>query len=312
MKRSFSPLLWLCLGTAVFLCALAALDPAGVYASYRGKLSGDTPRIAALFTAAKDGVFPWTQRDASENPSVPVFRPDTPAPAEPSDPEPAQPAPVEPEPAEPGPAEPFPADPAPEDPEFITVDLSYFDDAVFIGDSHIEGFYEYAGVPNATYYWRRGLMVWDALEKPFIPEGSRKLTIPQALEEHPFGKIYLMLGINEIGDDNTEAWAEQYALVVDRLRELQPDALIYLNAIFHTTQETSETTIYNNDVINDRNAAIAKLADGKQVFFIDANVVFDNEDGVLPDEFTGDGVHVMAPYYALWRDYLLQFGKEGH
>ena len=155
-------------------------------------------------------------------------------------------------------------------------------------------------------------MVWDVLTKEFIPEGNKKLTIREELEKHSFGKIYLMLGINDIGDENTEAWAAQYRSVVDELRALQPDALIYINAIFHTTQETSETTIYNNERINARNAAISAFDDGEHVFFIDSNPLFDNEDGVMPDEYTGDGVHLMAPYYILWRDHLLEYGREGY
>jgi len=297
MKRSVSPLLWLCSGAALLLGALALLDPAGVYAGYRASLPPDMPAVAAVFTAARDGVWPWSE------PAVPAFVPAPPDPqpvsAPPSDP---PPAPPEPAPAPP-PVDPVPApEPAPRG--FTAVDETYFDDAVFIGDSHIEGFDEYAKLPNATYWWRRGLTVWTALDKAFIPGPDGSLTIPEALALRPFGKVYLMLGINEIGDGTTDSFAAQYAAVVDAIRAAAPDAIVYVNAIFHTTREKSETSFFKNEVIDARNAAISRLADGEHVFFIDSNPVYDDADGTLRPDYTGDGVHVYAAYYTLWRDDL--------
>ena len=44
------------------------------------------------------------------------------------------------------------------------------------------------------------------------------------------------------------------------------------------------------------------------VFYLDLNPVFDDESGALRADYSGDGVHVRAPYYTQWRDYLFQFG----
>ena len=60
--------------------------------------------------------------------------------------------------------------------------------------------------------------------------------------------------------------------------------------------------------INARNAELQKLADGVNVFFIDCNPIFDDAGGALRADYSGDGVHVKAAYYPLWRDYLFRFG----
>ena len=331
MKRPFSPLVWLCTAGALALGALTLYDPSGVYAGYIDALDRNTPIIAAVFTAAQDGVYPWTPRgEADASPRGPAYRPltetvtdeemhssvgnDEPfpesAPARSDDPVSAAP-PVEA--AAPAPDSGSGADaknvgtdaPPQSFSGFVTVDESWFNDALFIGDSHIEGFCDYGGVPNATYYFKRGLDIWSVLNKSFV---GGKQTIPQALSQRQFGKIYIMLGINEIGCGTTESYAAQYADVVACLRELQPNAVIYIQAIFHTSQKKSDTTIYNNDTINARNAAISALADGQHVFFVDCNAVFDDENGALTSSYSGDGVHVKAPYYTMWRDYLLRFG----
>ncbi len=314
MKRS-SPLVWLCAAAAAVLSAVSLWNPGGVYTDYIASLERGTPTIAAVFAAAQDGVYPWTPFTASEPvPQSPVYRPlnesvtdeEMRASIGESEPfaAPETPAPVPADFAAPE----EPAEEAAEEPadEFVTVDESWFDDALFIGDSHTEGLCDYGILPNATYYYKRGVDVWSIMKKNVV---GGKMTIPEALAQNRFGKIYIMLGINEIACGTTESFAGQYAAVVAQIRELQPDALIYIQAIFHTSQRKSDNSVFKNEVINERNEAISHIADGEHVFFIDCNAVFDDENGALTSSYTGDGVHVMAPYYPLWRDYLLQFGR---
>lgn len=281
-------LLPLCLVSAILLNVYAAVDPTGVYRRYLEKLAPMTPPVAAMATALADGVYPWSTQQA--NGPAPQPTP-TPQPQPESTPEP-EPAPV-PEP------EPEP------DSRFTQVDASYFDDAVFIGDSHTDGFMDYAGLPNAHYLCHTGLTVWSAAEDAAFPGGQ---TLAQALSGKHYGKIYMMLGINELGTGSAESWAAQYKVLLEQVRSLQPDAIVFLQAIFHTTQEKSDSTFYTNSTINARNAELQKLADGVNVFFIDCNPIFDDAGGALRADYSGDGVHVKAAYYPLWRDYLFRFG----
>ena len=96
--------------------------------------------------------------------------------------------------------------------------------------------------------------------------------------------------------------------MLDTLRQAQPDAIIFIQSMFHATQEKSESSYFKNDVINARNAAIAQLADNEMIFYLSVNTVFDDETGALRSDYSGDGIHVRAPYYVEWRDYLYQFG----
>ena len=275
-------LLPLCLLTAVVLNVYALVDPTGVYQAYRKKLEPMTPPVAAMALAAADGVYPWSR--------VPDDTP-TPAPEPTPDPEPEPDPKPTPKP-EPGAG-------------FTQVDESYFDDAVFIGDSFTDGFRSYAGLPNAHYLCHNGLTVWSAVEKADFPGGE---TLAQALSGKRYGKVYILLGINELGTGSATSWAKQYKVLVDEVRRLQPDAIIFLQAIFHTTKEKSDSTYFKNSVIDSRNGELKKLADGENIFFIDSNPVFDNGSGALRADYSGDGVHVKAAYYSLWRDYLYHFG----
>ena len=313
LKCPISPLVWLCAASALALTALSALNPGGIYSEYRAALGSGVPGIAAVFTAAQDGVYPWSAAMRPNGAQVDFI----PLSGTVTDAEVAASVGDSPIAGFSAPDDfiplPSPVEDAPEEETaryaegFVTVDASWFDDALFIGDSHIEGLCDYADLHNATYYFKRGLDIWSVLDKGFVSEDN--LTIPEALAEQQFGKIYIMLGINEIATGTTESYAAQYGHVVDELRQLQPDALIFIQAIFHTSQKKSESSVFKNEAINDRNAAISQLADGEHVFFIDNNPVFDDENGALNAEYSGDGVHVKAPYYNMWRDNLFRYGK---
>lgn len=281
------PLLELCAAGVLLLNVLGATD--ANYADYRRE--GRLP-LAAVFAAAQEGVYPW---------SVLTTLPDTPLAEAPVVPE----APVVSPPVEdPG----ISAHPDEPTSPFVTVDASYFDDALFLGDSHTDGLYCYGGLRNATYYTRNGLILREVFTKSYAQLDGKKVTLEEALAAQSFGKLYIMIGINQVDYDTVDNFALQYAEMLDRLRRLQPDATIYLQSILHTTQQTSDTTGFCNDEINAFNAAIAALADNERVFYLDINPVFDDETGALRTEWSGDGVHVRAAYYPLWRDLLYQYG----
>ncbi len=134
---------------------------------------------------------------------------------------------------------------------------------------------------------------------------TEKVTIEEALSRQQFGKIYIMLGLNELGSGTPETFAENYGNVVNRIRELQPDAQIYIQGIMHVTAaKSSKDKLFKNETINERNAAIAELADNQHVFYINMNEATDDEEGALTQDLSFDNIHLKAKSYALWYDYL--------
>lgn len=193
--------------------------------------------------------------------------------------------------------------------EYVTVDETWFDDALFIGDSRTVGMSEYGSLPNATFYASTGLTVYKLFTAEIVPvEGGRqKITIEEALQERQFAKIYLMIGINEMGTGTVETFMEKYTEVVAKLQELQPDAVIYLQAIMRVSCERSAKGDYiNNEGIDLRNEEIAKLADNEKIFYLDVNSVICDEEGGLEKSYTFDGVHLMAKYVSIWKQFLME------
>lgn len=196
---------------------------------------------------------------------------------------------------------------------FAQVSEDYFADALFIGDSRTVGLQEYGGFPDSTtFYARTSLTIYDLFDEPekFIrlPDGT-KATLEEALGSRQFGKIYLMLGINELGRGSTESFFRVYADAVNRIRQLQPDALIFIQGIMRVGGEKSSTdAVFNNANINERNQAISRMADGRNIFYLEVNDAVCDDKGDLISDYTFDQIHLKAKYYQLWKDYLFAHG----
>ncbi len=192
--------------------------------------------------------------------------------------------------------------------KYMTVEDDYFADAVFIGDSRTVGMFEYGGLEEiSTFYASTGLTVYKIFDSEIVsvPDERKKISVEEALEQNSFAKIYLMIGINEMGTGTVESFLEKYQEVVNHLRELQPDAVIYLQAIMKVTAERSAQGDYiTNEGIAARNEGIAGIADNEKIFFLDVNpLVCDETGGMVPD-YTFDGVHLKAKYIQIWKDFL--------
>ena len=199
--------------------------------------------------------------------------------------------------------------PVPESPK---TDSTWFDDAVFIGDSRTQGLLEYGGVEDhADFYCKTSLTVYNLFEKPkaFIQDGNEKITLEEALTRHSYKKIYLMIGINEMGTGTQESFFEAYARAVYKIRELQPDAIIFLQGIMRVAEgKNASDPIFNNTNINIRNVMIETLANDRDIFYLDVNEAVCDENGNLHADWTFDQIHLKAKYYQVWKEYLLQHG----
>lgn len=288
-----------------------------VYAGYADKYeSGDIPLLALALKGATDEVFPWS--NASQEALLPQdMQPDEPDAStqqEESVTDTETPG-DQPEPEE---AAYISGDDVSEDSisgdsedityEFTEVDDDYFTDALFIGDSRTVGLSEYCEPldTRATFYAKISLTIFDVFKKEFIKTDEGKIGLEEALTQNQYGKIYIMLGLNEIGTGDSEYFKNAYAEVIDKIRELQPDAIIYIQGIMHVTAHKSDVDKnFNNEKINVRNAAISELADNKTVFYIDMNEAVDDEDGNLEEGLSFDDIHLKASSYERWYEFLL-------
>ena len=192
-------------------------------------------------------------------------------------------------------------------PESEAVDASWYDDAVFLGDSRLDGFRLYAGPSGATYFTEAGAKALSIQEKNTerLADGS-KVPMLKALEGKTFSKVYLNLGMNNLGDyDLQKEFVEAYADDIDRIRAIQPDCDIYLMTLFPVTAEQEAKGSYvNNKAIDDLNSCIRYLAAQKGTYLLEVDGLLRDGDGNLPSEDSFDGIHLTPDACKLWRSYL--------
>ncbi len=187
---------------------------------------------------------------------------------------------------------------------FTTVDESYFADALFIGDSRTDGLALYCPVGDSKHYSAACMTIFDIMDSTESFYGYYGLR--NLLQGIQFGKIYFMLGINECGYPN-ESFMRAYRNAVEEIRRYQPNAIIYLQSILYVTQNhAKELPIFESDIIKEKNDLIKELANGEDIIYLEVNDALNDGTDHLPSEYTGDGVHLKASYYHLWKDYLTE------
>ena len=191
-------------------------------------------------------------------------------------------------------------------PEAEAKDKSWFKDAAFVGDSRMEGIMNYADFEYASNFSHVGLNVADVFTKPYIETESGTVTVADALHNDlKYGKVYVMLGINELGWYNLDKFIEYYGNIVDLLRETHPEAQIYIISILPVgAKATASQEMLNNDRVQMFNERIQGMCSEKQVYFVNGFEAL-AVNGSLPDDASPDGVHMQPSYCHKLTDYLL-------
>ena len=193
-------------------------------------------------------------------------------------------------------------------PEREAVDNSYFEDAAFIGDSRTDGFLIYSGIGCGENLTSNGLSIFKLAEKKVITIDGTAYTLLEALELGEYGKVYLSLGVNELGYYNDEGFYQAYCDAIDAIRACQPDAVIYIQGLIPLNESvvaaSGGPSYLTNEHLRVYNGLMQKAAEEKQVVFLDLYSEFANENGELPEEASKDGVHLKSDYCKQWLEYL--------
>lgn len=193
--------------------------------------------------------------------------------------------------------------------ESEAVDDAWFADAVMIGDSRTDGMRLYSGMRGVDFLCYKGLSVFEVMsDKEVIQTADGKKGVLQALGEKQYTKVYISLGVNELGYNYDQGYSDTYNAMVDKVRELQPDADIYLQLLIPVnTQKCAESKqpyYVTNKQIGVYNDIIRTIAVEKQVYLLDVGEIFVDENGEMFYEASFDGVHFHKEGYAKWYEYL--------
>ena len=182
---------------------------------------------------------------------------------------------------------------------------------VFLGDSITQG---WEGKGKAT--WEKFYAKRNAAN--FGIGGDRTEHVLWRLDNGNFDGlkpklIVLMIGTNNTGHvgraqkelngaiyaSSAEQTAEGVKAIVGKLQAKAPEAKILLLGIFPRGEKPTDAMRQQNEATN---VIIAKLADSKQVHFMDIGKTFLQQDGTLTREVMPDLLHLSEKGYDMWAE----------
>jgi lysophospholipase L1-like esterase len=192
-----------------------------------------------------------------------------------------------------------------------TVELSYFDQVVFLGDSITQGMEIYdTGLPNATYCAYKGVGPNAVVAGSTCTrvDGTEEVPLEALAAANPKA-VYILLGTNVLTrDTELTSFLAYYSLMLDQIKELLPDANIYVQSITPVRPEVREDEnhdgMYTERFVRANNE-LAALALEKGCYFLDLWSFLADENGDLLEEYAQpDGYHIKPEGYTLWVEYL--------
>lgn len=185
-----------------------------------------------------------------------------------------------------------------------SVDDSYFTDAVFIGDSRMEGFRNASGITQGDFLTSVGMSLSE-IGSAKVNSSEGTITVYQGLSGKQYNKIYLMLGANDLGFYPWEEFLNTATSVLEQIHKLQSGAVIYICSVIYVEEDKVATSYVNNENVQKVNGYLLEACDQlPYCYYLNLNELFSNGWHSLISGASADGVHLNAPYLQQMLDYL--------
>lgn len=214
--------------------------------------------------------------------------------------------------------------------EYTQVDDSYFNDAVFIGDSISYGFELYVTEKRAngetvlgeakfltSGSLSYGNSLWDVSDESVHPTyNGEKMKLEDAIAQIKPGKIFILLGTNDVALYGVEQTIANADTEISRMLEASPGAEIFIMSTTpkYSPAESDVDGALNNADIDALNVAMRQFAVEKGYNFMNIAPLFKDETGGLAADYCSDkegmGIHFTSAAYDIWLNFLYSYGKQ--
>ena len=214
--------------------------------------------------------------------------------------------------------------------EYTQVDDSYFNDAVFIGDSISYGFELYVTEKHANgetvlgeaQFLTSGSLsygnsLWDVSNESVHPTyNGEKMKLEDAIAQIKPGKIFILLGTNDVALYGVEQTVANADTEISRMLEASPGAEIFIMSTTpkYSPAESDVDGALNNADIDALNVAMRQFAVEKGYNFMNIAPLFKDETGGLAADYCSDkegmGIHFTSAAYDIWLNFLYSYGKQ--
>ena len=190
------------------------------------------------------------------------------------------------------------------------VDLSFFDTAVFLGDSITQGMQIYdTGLPNAQVRGYRSSGPQIIVNNATVHDYARNVdeaALDAVVAAQP-DFLYVLFGTNAlVTQGNEDSFIAYYDKMIEILQQNLPGVAIYIQAIPGVQEDVVQTRPgLDNARIQTVNNMLANIALTRGCYFVNIQEALAYPAGDQIDEYeAADGIHFNPEGYGVWADYL--------
>lgn len=204
---------------------------------------------------------------------------------------------------------------------------SFFDGAVFVGDSVTLGLRNYVTsernkghecLGKAKFLTEGSMGYSNTLPK--IGAGNsihpkykgKEMHIEDALALMKADKVFIMLGMNDFCIYSVKEGIGNVEKCINRIKEKNPETEIYIESVTPALRDRGN---FNNANIDKFNTALKQFCEENDCIYVDIASVMKNSNGALIESYCSDpegkGVHMTYEGCRAWVNYLNEnYGKE--
>lgn len=202
-----------------------------------------------------------------------------------------------------------------------TAAWSWFDDAVFIGDSVSLKLNYYvtkqrqsdSGYMGTAQFLTSGSLgsgnaLWDVSSQSVHPTyQGEKMKLEESIPLTGAKKVYIMLGMNDVGMYGPEKSAENLETLLDKIQAKAPGVSFYVQSATPMCKGAEKKAL-NNDTLTAYNRLVKELCIRRGWHYVDVASVLQDGEGYLPTAYCSDpqgmGIHFTDTACQVWIDYL--------
>lgn len=196
------------------------------------------------------------------------------------------------------------------------VDVSYFNDVVFVGDSvslKLTNYhYSTDALGNAEFLTSGSLGVanamWDINREDAVHPSlnGSKVTVVDGIAQSGRNKVYWMLGINDLGLYGVDATFENFKTITAQVLEKAPNVKFYVQSC--TPMMNDVYGGLTNEKLNQYNALLSEYCREQGWYFVDVASVLRDDNGRLLRDYCSDpdgmALHFTDAGCEKWVEYL--------
>lgn len=198
----------------------------------------------------------------------------------------------------------------------------FYKDTVFVGDSIMLGFRNYAAkrvddeLLSELQFLAAGSFGANNALKPVtgdsvhpVYQGEQR-PVWESIAMMGSSKMFILVGLNDINLVGVEGSLEKLTQVIDNIKKESPDIDVNIISMPYVLAGAERGNL-NNDTIRDYNKKLKAMADKKGYGYMDIATVLQDENGNLKKEYCSDGfLHQTTAAYDQWVKVLKAYAGE--